>query len=163
MTTGRAYGYFAFDGEADQLFEQMELAKQGGYDKLRFTVLEDKVTGFSAPMLSRLSPRIVELADSTKVYGSVPGDQLERLRKLRPLKASSLRYLVKAVQPDMITPFPGDEVGEEPGEQALYGANSTTAGMLRDILKIVGHKSPNGISKNAVFYLDGNGKAKEAY
>jgi len=163
MTTGRAYGYFAFDGMAGELVREMELARQGGYDKLRFTVLEDKVTGFSDPMLSRLSPRIAELAESTNVSGSVPGDQQEKLRKLRPVRASSLRYIVKAVQPDMITPFQGDQNGDEPGEQALYGANSTTAGMLRDILNSVGYKSPSGISKNAVFYLNGRGRAQESY
>ncbi len=154
MKTGKAYGYFAYEGEVSKLIEDLENVRERGYPKtLNFTILEDKVTGFCDSRRARLSPRITKLADSTRVEGSVQSTHLEKLRGIKPVKASKLRYLIMAEQPD---------AGEERGS-GLYGANSMTAGRLAEMLNIIGQESHRGISRNAVFYLDGRGRAQASY
>jgi len=154
MKTGRAYGYFGYEGETPELIENIENARKRSNfpETLSFTVLEDKVRNFSDSKRAKLPAKIAELADAIKVYGTAPSKcspKISReLSKIKPVKASRLRYLI---------------MSHGYGGYGQYGANSTTAGMLGSIFNLVGMESDSGISRNAVFYLDGRGRAQETH
>lgn len=160
MKTGRAYGYFAYEGESQELIENMSLVRKrcNFSETFSLTVLEDKITGFHDPKREKLPAKIEELANATRVGGTAPSrcsPKISReLSKIKPVKASRLRYLIMAE-------YPG--ATESSYGYGQYGANSTTAGMLGEILNQVGMESASGISRNAVFYLDGRGRAQETH
>ena len=163
MKTGRAYGYFGYEGETPELIENMENARKRSNfpETLSFTVLEDKVKDYSDSKRAKLPAKIAELADAIKVYGTAPSKcspKISReLSKIKPVKASRLRYLIMAELPE------ASDMSHGYGGYGQYGANSTTAGMLGSIFNLVGMESDSGISRNAVFYLDGRGRAQETH
>ncbi len=166
---GKAYGFLDYEGRWTELAGQLEVAREMANfsDSLRLMVLDDRlsmsdmdnrVRGMYNCKRPKIPKKIVDLAESSDVYGSVPlsllNETFTRLTK-DPVKATSLRYLVMAQDS---RPY---DTSDSPGQGR---ANQHTAGELSQVFSLVGQgeRSIGGsdIARYGVFYMDGRWKAQ---
>jgi hypothetical protein len=171
MKTGKAYAFLDYEGRWTELVGDLGVSREMASfpDTFRMMVVDDKIStmdmdGRVREMYNcergRLPEKIAQLADTTKVYGSVASNcSSETFGKLsnKPVNASSLRYLIMAQAPEVT-----DSQFAEPLGQGR--ANQVTAGWLKTILGIVANREreilASDVSKGAVFYLDSRGRAQ---
>lgn len=171
MKTGKAYAFLNYEGRWTELVGDLGVSREMANfpDTFRMMVVEDKIStmdmdGRVREMYDyergRLPAKVAQLAETTEVYGSVASNcSSETFRKLsnKPVKASSLRYLIMAEAPEVT-----DSQFAEPLGQGR--ANQVTAGWLKTALGIVADRErkirASDVSKEAVFYQDGRGRAQ---
>ncbi len=168
MKTGRAYAFLNYEGRWTQLVRDLEVARQKANfsDTLRLMIIGDKISTMNMDQRvhmmydcerGRLPEKIAEVAKRTKVHGQAPVEMARYLSDVKPVNASSLRYLVMAEDTDAVNVRIAGPLGQG-------RANDATAGMLDTALDIVAERERRRgagiVSRKAVFYLDSRGRVQ---
>jgi len=158
MKTGKAYAFLDQDLEEDVLVESMRLCGQrANFPDMSFTVLDDKVNDKYDHERKGLPAKIAETAEATDVYGSVPMNMLKNITGIKPKKAADLRYLIMTEVPNVWDPEEAEPLGQG-------RANKITAGMLREVLRILGEREclagKSMFLRATVLYTNGSGRAQ---
>jgi len=169
MKTGRAYAFLGYEGRWTELAKDLNASKKRGNfsDTLRLMVIDDKVSTMDMDSRvramyncerGRLPEKIAEAAKTTKVYGQTPISMTRKLLNVKPVKASSLRYLVMAEDPEVTDSQFAESLGQG-------RANMVTAGMLETILDFVAERERKRgagvVFRKTVFYQDSRGRVQE--
>lgn len=100
---------------------------------------------------------ILEMAQDTNVYGSVPSDRLKDAIRIAPKMASNLAHVVRARDTEAHT-------SEIDGTPSQARANEITAGNLTTLLSMLNQEiigaGPVRPFQAVVFYLDRKGNAE---
>ena len=171
MKTGKAYAFLNYEGRWTELVGDLEVSRELANfpDTFRMMVVDDKISTMDMYdrvramydcERGRLPAKIAQLAETTKVYGSVESNcSHETFKKLsnKPVKASSLRYLIMAEAPEVTDSQFAEHLGQG-------RANQVTAEWLQTILGIVADRErgrcASDVSREAVFYQDSRGRAQ---
>jgi hypothetical protein len=159
MKTGSAYAFLDYSSNPSILLEAMKrhLRINGFRENATFKVLDDRLNDSLNHQKVELPLVVAKAAETLEVYGSVPMTKIGNLVELEPVKASSLRYILKVEVPEASD----SEIAEPLGQSR---ANRLAAQVLNQVLSTVGNRAYRKKRiKNlrfAVFYKNSRGRAE---
>ena len=151
MAIGKAYAYLDYEGRHTELISSMNVIRRkcNFPNDLEFTILDDR---------EKLPKKIANTAEATDVYRSAFGLDFNTADLLKsPKRAADLGYTIMSQAPEV-----RDSESAKPLGQGR--ANEETAGMLNQVLSIIGEEECSAgrseFLRAAVFYVDNKGRVQ---